>query len=192
MEKVTSLSTQYERESAKRLAVERSLERQEEQWELDRQMAQQRYEQELDRKRVEWELEKDSLLAVVQKDCNSAFEQHQSTRRDYYASNSSPFSTRTATSNLTTFFETPHSNASSSSRRRSRGTARKVSDASEAMMSSSAKEKAPVKLTIDTSAMPKSNVKSPPLTAPTVISPAFSEFDNILRETEDLVQSILV
>lgn len=104
----------------------------------------------LDAKRKEWEVERDTLLTIIQKDCNMAFEQHRRQRQN--PSLTPKYTNQSRDSPIAVDVELYQS------------------------------KKSP--LTIDTSLEPSFG------NGANLVSPAYSEIDNVLRETEDLIQSI--
>jgi DNA anti-recombination protein RmuC len=137
-----------EREVARREALERSVDQLNCEFEQEKTQLQARYAEDLEKRRSAWEMERDTLLTVIQKDCNSAFEQ----RRSSFSRSSPPRPPRPSPTSVNdseyfsklTVETTSHSDAASSSR-----------------------------------------------ASPSLISPAYSDIDSVLRETEDLIQSIM-
>mmetsp|Transcript_53408 Transcript_53408/g.129956 ORF Transcript_53408/g.129956 Transcript_53408/m.129956 type:complete len:690 (-) Transcript_53408:57-2126(-) len=72
-------SQQYERESARRLSAEKALEDLQHQTEADKKELQARHADELEKRRQEWDAERDTMISVLQKDCNTVFDSRRST-----------------------------------------------------------------------------------------------------------------
>lgn len=138
--KVTSTTQQCEFEVARRESLERSLKQLNRQAEQEKKELIIRHEEELEKRRMNWEMEKETMLTVIQSDCNSAFDH----RRGNIARQSPSRSPTTVDSE---YFS---------------------------------------KMTVDTSRSEPSPARSA-----TMISPAYSDIDSVLRETEDLIQSIM-
>jgi hypothetical protein len=140
MTKMATTMQQYERETARRDAMEKQVKQLNQQLEDDKNHLKNRHAAELERRRAEWEEERSTLLEIIQKECNSAFE-----RKRTGWSKSSPASFA--------------------------GGADFFSEL----------------LTVDTNMDAPSRVS----TSPGMISPAFSDIDSVLRQTEELVESIM-
>ena len=136
---------QLEREAAKREALEIEVKQLGEQMEDDKRRLQSRHTAELERRRTEWEDERNTLLTIIQNECNSAFDR----RREKWATKSSP------TSVDTQFF--------------------------------------PAQLNVDTELDEQQSAGRihGAKTVASVISPAYSDFDSVLRETEEFIQSLM-
>jgi hypothetical protein len=150
--KVTEASQEYEKEAARRASTQRALESLKSQSDNDKQKLQERYEGELEKYRLQWEEERETLLSVIQDDCNSAFE---SRRRNYGG-------TRPTTS-----------------------TSQRLSPTS--TLGSSF----PPTLTVNTGRQDRhSSALLSPSESAQLISPGHSDIESVLKETEDLIQSI--
>jgi hypothetical protein len=150
--KVAEASQEYEKEATRRASAQRALESLNSQSDNEKQKLQERYEGELEKYRLQWEEERETLLSVVQNDCNSAFE----SRRGKYGGTrptTSASQRLSPTSTLQSFF--------------------------------------PPTLTVDVGRQgrPSSSLLSPSESAQ-LISPAHSDIESVLKETEDLIQSI--
>lgn len=151
LSKISNITQQYEREASRRASLEFNIKQLNLDMEQERERLQSSHMEDLEKKRREWELERDTLLTIIQKDCNLAFEQHwrqpnHSSRTPKYTS---PSHTSSAPTINTDFFPS----------------------------------KQP--LTIDTTLEPDFE------SGANLVSPAYSDIDDVLRETEDLIQSIL-
>eukprot|EP00934_Nitzschia_sp_Nitz4_P007291 Nitzschia sp. Nitz4//scaffold358_size24170//19364//21693//NITZ4_008433-RA/size24170-processed-gene-0.36-mRNA-1//-1//CDS//3329549008//7281//frame0 len=78
--KIATITQKLERESSRRNALEESISRQRKDMEEERKRLQSRHAAELSKKRQEWEAERDTLLTVIQKDCNVLIEQKRQAR----------------------------------------------------------------------------------------------------------------
>lgn len=74
--KVAEASKEYEKEAARRESTQKTLDQIKKQAAVEKRMVSEKYEQELQKHRVQWEQERETLLTVIQKDCNNAFESH--------------------------------------------------------------------------------------------------------------------
>jgi hypothetical protein len=146
LSKVTSTTQQCEREVTRREALERSVDELNHRTEQDKKQLLARHGEEREKRRMEWEMERDTLLTVIQTDCNSAFERRRSNIARPSPSRPSP------TTVDSDFFS---------------------------------------KMTVDTSRPEPSPSRIVPAWTPSLISPAYSDIDSVLRETEDLIQSIM-
>lgn len=147
LSKISNITQQYEREVNKRASLEMSINQLHHERDQERDQMQSRHAEEISKRRAEWETERETLLTLIQRECNSAFEQHR--RRQPYISSpprSSPNGVDTAQ-----------------------------------FLSSGRK------LTVQTSN--DAAFETPVST--NLISPAYSDIDDVLRETEDLIQSIM-
>jgi hypothetical protein len=148
LSKISNITQQYEREANKRASLEMSINQLNHERDHERDHMQSRHTEEIAKRRADWETERDTLLTLIQRDCNSAFEEH---RRQ------------------------PH--VSSSPRRSSP----KGVDTNNFVSSGK-------KLTVQTSH--GAGFETPGSTT-NLVSPAYSDIDDVLRETEDLIQSIM-
>lgn len=148
--KIAQTTQQYEREASRRASLETTIQKLSREMEEERDRLRTRQAEELETKRREWEVERDTLLTIIQKDCNLAFEQHRRQRQ-------SP--------SRTPKYSSP---------------ARESPIAVDVELYPSKKP-----LTIDTTLEPSYG------NGVNLISPAYSEIDDVLRETEDLIQSIM-
>ncbi len=150
LSKISNISQQYEREANRRASLELSIKQLNHDVEQERERIRSRYLEDLEKRRREWVMERDTLLTIIQKDCNMAFEQHwrqpqHSSRTPKYMSPSRPSPTAVDED----FFPS----------------------------------KQP--LTIDTASEPTFG------TGANLISPVYSDIDDVLRETETLIQSMM-
>jgi hypothetical protein len=153
MTKIATTMQQCERETARREAMEKTVKNLNEQLDFDKKHLITRHATELQKRQAEWEEERNTLLSIIQKECNSVFDRKMSSlARQTARPSATPIATATATS---------------------------------AFFSES--------LTVDTDAYPVSSSptrkssRSPPLISPL----SHSDFGHFLRETEELVQSIM-
>jgi hypothetical protein len=147
MTKMATTMQQYERETARRDAMEKQVKQLNQQLEDDKNHLKNRHAAELERRRAEWEEQRSTLLEIIQKECNSVFE-----RKRMGWSKSSP----TSVAGGEDFFSEL--------------------------------------LTVDTNMdepSPGQKYASRVSTSPSMISPAFSDIDSVLRQTEELVESIM-
>lgn len=86
MSKLAEIIQQHERETARRYALERTNRQITEKFESEKQSLAKRHSAELQRCRTEWEEERNTLLAVIQEECNSLFE----SKRSSFARQPSP------------------------------------------------------------------------------------------------------
>ena len=158
LSKAASTSQQFDMEVVRREALERSMDLLKEQVEQEKKDWVFRYKEDLEKRRMEWEFERDTLLTMIQKDCNAAFESRKSI-------NSAPRSSPARPSPL-------------------RAGLKASAEKDTGYLSH---------LTVETGVLgPPSTIRMSPARSATVISPsAFSDIDSVLRETEDLIQSIL-
>lgn len=147
MTKMATTMQQYERETARRDAMEKQVKQLNHQLEDDRNRLKNRHAAELERRRTEWEEERSTLLEIIQKECNSVFE-----RKRMGWSKAGPPSVA--------------------------GGAEFFSEL----------------LTVDTDIDAPSQGRKDASrfsTSPSMISPTFSDIDSVLRQTEELVDSIM-
>jgi hypothetical protein len=147
MTKMATTMQQYERETARRDAMEKEVKHLNQQLEDDKKHLKNRHAAELERRCAEWEEERSTLLEIIQKECNSVFE-----RKRMGWSKPSP----TSVTGGDNFFSES--------------------------------------LTVDTNLDAPSQGRkyaSRGSTGPSIISPAFSDIDSVLRQTEELVESIM-
>ena len=147
MTKMATTMQQYERETARRDAMEKQVKQLNHQLEDDRNRLKNRHAAELERRRTEWEEERSTLLEIIQKECNSVFE-----RKRMGWSKPGP----TSVAGGADFFSEL--------------------------------------LTVDTNMdapSPGRKDASRVSTSPSMISPTFSDIDSVLRQTEELVESIM-
>ncbi|CAJ1942560.1 unnamed protein product [Cylindrotheca closterium] len=103
--KVSEASKEYEKEAARREGAQKTLDQLRKKLTTEKRMVAEKYEKELQQHRVQWEQERETLLAVVQKDCNNAFETHRKGFTVNKSLNKSLESQRRSpTSTLHTFF----------------------------------------------------------------------------------------
>jgi hypothetical protein len=145
LSKISNITQQYEREVNKRSSLEMSINQFHHERDQERDQMQSRHAAEVAKRRAEWETERDTLLTLIQRDCNSAFDHH---RRQPYISSPPRSSPKGVDINFV----------------------------------SSGK-----KLTMQTSH--DAGFDAPGST--NLVSPAYSDIDDVLRETEDLIQSIM-
>jgi hypothetical protein len=148
MTKMATTMQQYERETARRDAMEKQVKQLNKQLEDDRNRLKNHHTTELERRRTEWEEERSTLLEIIQKECNSAFER----KRMAWSKSGT-----TSVTNGADFFSEL--------------------------------------LTVDTTNMDAPSIgrkyASRVSPSPSVISPTFSDIASVLRQTEELVESIL-
>lgn len=151
--KVAEASQEYEKEASRRALTQKALDSLSNQLEREKQELREQYEAEFEKFRLQWEEERETLLSIVQKDCNSAFDSH---RRSYAGARTTSSASQrlSPTSTLQSFF--------------------------------------PPTLTVNVGrgGRPASSLLSPSESAQ-LISPAHSDIESVLKETEDLIQSIL-
>ena len=155
--KISGLTHQCEREVSHRAGMELQYAQLKHQLEDQRRELQEKYAIELQAQKKEWDFERETLLTMIQRDCNTAFENHRRT--------------------------TPSSNHSSSALPESpRGV-----DFDFLPTSSSEPT-----LTVETGAKSASTFWMKTSSSDVnVISPMmYSEIDEVLRETEELIRSI--
>jgi hypothetical protein len=155
MAKIATTMQQCERETARRVAMEKTVKNLNGQLDFEKKHLITRHATELQKLRDEWEEERNTLLSIIQKECNSVFDRKMSSlARHIPRPSTTPIATATATS---------------------------------AFFSES--------LTVDTDTYPVSSSprrKSYASRSPPLISPlSLSDFGQFLRETEELVQSIM-
>jgi chromosome segregation ATPase len=147
MTKMATTMQQYERETARRDAMEKQVKQLNQQLEDDKNRLKNRHAAELERLRAEWEEERSTLLKMTQEECNSVFERK---RMGWSKSNS------TSVAGGAGFFSE--------------------------------------RLTVDTNTdapSPGRKYASRVSTSPSTISPTFSDIESVLRQTEELVESIM-
>jgi hypothetical protein len=164
MSKLTEIIQQHEKETARRKALERTMEHLQFEFEDEKKRLATRSALELRKRRAEWEEERSSLLTIIQRECNSVFErkknnfahdqQHQRTvpsraEGDIGVSNLPPLVVDTARGDL--LGDLP------------------------------GKDPSPLNVV----GLARSTTSTARL-----ISPTFSDFDSVLRETEELVQGL--
>jgi hypothetical protein len=162
LSKLASTSQQNERELASRKSLERSMEQLQTQLEHEKRQLQARYSQDLEKRRHEWETERETLLALIQKDCSSAVERHRRGRI------SSTKSSKTPSQLASPFRATKQPNNNNNNN-------------DDFFLT--------VETELGADSSPSSHL-SPSPRSTTVISPVYSDIDTVLRETEDLIQSI--
>jgi len=84
--KVAEASKEYEKEAARRETSQKTLDQLKKKLAMEQRLVAEKYEQEMQKHRVQWEQERETLLTVIQKDCNNAFE----SRRKGFSANKSP------------------------------------------------------------------------------------------------------
>lgn len=169
LSKVASTTQQFEREAIRREKLERTVDKVNQQADRERKELQARHLEELEKRKAGWEMERDTLLTMIQKDCNSTFERHKkrpTTTGTKKKVEPIPLSTSTEYGPTSIMDD---DNDYFSTARLSVDTGHNVDDDPLEGFISSTKNK-----------------KSPSL-----ISPAYSDIDSVLRETEDLIQSIM-
>ena len=72
--KVAEASKEYEKEAARRENAQKTLDQLKKKLTSEKRLMTEQYERELQKHRTQWEQERETLLTVVQKDCNNAFE----------------------------------------------------------------------------------------------------------------------
>lgn len=104
--KVAEASKEYEKEAARREAAQKTLEQLKKKLASEKRLVADKYEEEFKKHQIRWEQERETLLTVVQKDCNNAFETHRKGFTAGKSLNKSLESQRTTspTSTLHTFF----------------------------------------------------------------------------------------
>jgi hypothetical protein len=185
LSRVASTTQDYEREATRRQALERSMEDLRRQLEVDKKELQKRHAEEMERKRLDWESEKDTMLVVLQKDCNSVFDNR---RRSWtLRGNGVP---------------TPRSTGSPQYHPPPLSGQHQHQPPRPSPLSMSPSIFFPEKTTLDTGGTRGTYIasspsrQSPPSDTgrggpPSLISQSYSDIDSVLRETEELVQSIL-
>lgn len=152
LNKIATVTQHCEREINRRASVEESLQKLQLEMEEERKDLQARHTQEIAKRREEWEGERDTLLTMIQQDCNSAFDQQRRlpTARSMTPGRWSPPPTARSSSTAGStpqFFGAP---------------------------------------TVDIA-----QTQQPKDPGTPIVSPTFSTIDDVLKETEDLIQSIL-
>lgn len=151
LSKIANITHQYEREVSRRGVLELSMQQLNKDIEDQRYQLQARHSEELKRRRADWEAERDKLLTVVQKGCNSAFDQQRrshSTGDFWLQIGSTPvqYKSQAAGSELLS------------------------------------------ELAVETPGVIDEN---PDQETVPLISPAYSDIDEVLRETEELIESMM-
>lgn len=153
---ISDKTQQYEREVSHRASTELKVAQLKNQLDYQRRDLQDKYAKEIETLRENWKIERDTLLIMIQRDCNTAFEHHrrggtpQQRHQQQYSHEESPHSVDHE------FFSV-------------------VSEG---------------KLTVDTTVPSKDYILDHPVHT-NLVSPAYSEIDEVLRETENLIQSIM-
>lgn len=184
LSRLAGVTQQCERETARRLGAEKSVEKLHRQVEAERKESLARHAEEIEKRRHDWEAERETMLVVLQKDCNTAFDHR---RRNWGMGN--------------TPTNTPHTAAPSS---------RHHQPPRPSPLSMNSVFFPEIKSTVESGAgLPTSATSagratfvapSPSrLSSPSdgaggplsMISQSYSDMDSVLRETEELVQSML-
>ena len=155
--KISNITQQYEREVSKRASLEMSINHMNHERDQERDQLQARHSEDLAKRRAEWEMERDTLLTLIQRDCNSAFEQHW--RQQPYTTSSplrsSPKGVDATTATTQHFFSSGQN------------------------------------LTVQTTSPETAAGDFETPVSANLVSPSYSDIDDVLRETEDLIQSIM-
>jgi regulator of replication initiation timing len=153
--KISNLTQQYEREVSHRAGMELKNAQLKNQLDDQKKDLQERYAKELQARKTEWEFERDTLLTMIQRDCNTAFENHRHATPSHH---STPHSHQESSPKDVNFdFDPPRSET---------------------------------KLSVDT-ATESDERTFWAQTSTNLVSPAYSEIDEVLRETEALIRSIV-
>jgi 6-pyruvoyl-tetrahydropterin synthase len=156
--KISGLTHQYEREVSHRAGMELNYAQLKHQLEEQRRELQDKYANDLQTQKKEWEFERDTLLTMIQRECNTAFEKNQ--RRTVPIPNHSSHALQESPKGVDYDFQ-PSSSVDPT-------------------------------LRVDTGTKSDSTFwrRTSPSEA-NVISPMmYSEIDEVLRETEELIRSI--
>ena len=201
LSRIAQLTHDHDGETTRRQALERTVD------DLRRQMRSQQKDDkiqhvgELDKHRREWESEKEMLLGSLQRDCNDAFD---NTRRDWTASTKIIRDTMIHTNDCNNTGIGNDDNrkfqlATTSPRYLNQQQQQQQSTRTSPLSMNSVtmffpENKSPVDTIPDgkgvfIAASPRLN--SSPAGSPSVISKSYSDIDSVLRQTEELVQSIL-
>jgi hypothetical protein len=163
MSKLTEIIQQHEKETARRKALERTMEHLQFEFEDEKKRLATRSAVELRKRRAEWEEERSSLLTIIQRECNSVFERKKNN------------------------FAHDQQQRSMSSREEGDIGASSVApllvDTSRGDSLGDLPGKDPSPLNVVGSARSTTSTAR-------LISPTFSDFDSVLRETEELVQGL--
>lgn len=177
LSKLATASQNSERESASRKSLERSIEQLRTQHDYDKRQLQARYTQDIDNRRHEWNEERETLLAMIQKDCNSAIERHRYSKKSTAVTQKNGLPTGK-----------PPSSPFRATRLKSTTPISKINEDDfyltvETALSGSAGG--------GSSSSEASQLESPsPRSRSNRVSPVYSDIDTVLRETEDLIESI--
>ena len=201
LSRIAQLTHDHDGETTRRQALERTVD------DLRRQMRSQQKDDkiqhvgELDKHRREWESEKEMLLGSLQRDCNDAFD---NTRRDWTASTKIIRDTMIQTNDCNNTGIGNDDNrkfqlASTSPRYLNQQQQQQQSTRTSPLSMNSVtmffpENKSPVDTIPDgkgvfIAAPPRLN--SSPAGSPSIISKSYLDIDSVLRQTEELVQSIL-
>ena len=192
LSKLATASQQTERELASRKSLERSMEELTTQLEHDKRQLQARYAQELEKRRHEWSQERETLLALIQKDCNSAIERHRKPSSKHASSTSATKTSKAGKLSLspspfraTNRFKSAASNDDDDDFYLTVQTALSGgSSSNNSPGGGSSEESESARLVLEGSSSPSPRTKS------VRVSPVYSDIDTVLRETEDLIESI--
>eukprot|EP00980_Cylindrotheca_fusiformis_P017908 scaffold5682_cov140-Cylindrotheca_fusiformis.AAC.19 len=149
--KVAEASQEYEKEASLRVSAQKALDSLNQQLDSEKQNLQEHYESELEKYRLQWEDERETLLSMIQKECNTAFDSH---------------------------------------RRGSNGGARATHSASQRLSPTSTLHSFfPPTLTVNVGR--QGRVSSPSESAQLISPSHSSDIESVLKETENLIQSIM-
>jgi chromosome segregation ATPase len=195
LSRVARVTQDFEREASRRKALERNVEDLQQQMQMEKRETQAHFTEELERRRREWENERDSMMGSLQKDVNVAFD---SRRRSF----KSPRHAAAATSTPMSTTGSPRHYYPPLSSQQPHQPPRPSP-----LSMNSAAAFFPDKTTVDNDspiygggaayiAPSPSRQSSPSETGngggpPSMISQSYSDIDSVLRETEELVQSIM-
>jgi hypothetical protein len=207
LSRVARVTKDYQRESHQRKVLEKNLQDLQQQTQVEKKEWQSRHVEELERRRQDWESERETIMVTLQKDVNTAFDAR---RRN---NNTSPRSNGTTGTSPSFFY--PHGAGSQFSSTQHQQPHHHPPRPSPLSINSQIffSEKSTVGMPSPRAAYiapsptrPHSSSSSPPPSSssppppfqtgvvigpPTMISQSYSDIDSVLRETEELVQSVL-
>lgn len=185
LSRVARVTQDYERESLRRAMLEKNMQELQQQIQVEKKEWQSRYAEELERRQHDWESERDTIMVTLQKDVNSAFD---SKRRNWKGTH-----TPRATGSPRYYGQGVPPLSTQQPNQPPRPSPLSMNSAIFFQEKSTVDSPSPRAAYI----VPSPTRQSPHSETgggggpPSMISQSYSDIDSVLRETEELVQSVL-